>query len=76
MVAASSERFLDHEPRFGTWLPMESAPKSERWILLYASNGDYEIGNWHVTQCWVSKRGYLVEPICWMPLPEPPRRRS
>jgi hypothetical protein len=56
--------------RYGVWSSIEVAPRDGTQILCLTRHGDYEISHWHaVTQCWVSKRGFLVEATHWMPLP-------
>jgi hypothetical protein len=58
---------------FDVWFPMETAPRDGSEILCFTVAGDYEIAHWlPVTQCWVSKRGILVEPSRWMRLPNSP----
>ena len=56
--------------RYGVWSSIEIAPRDGTQILCLTRHGDYEISHWHaVTQCWVSKRGFLVDATHWMPLP-------
>jgi len=60
---------------FTVWLPMATAPRDGSEILCFTVTGDYEIAHWLLaTHCWVSKRGILVEPSCWMRLPNSPAR--
>jgi hypothetical protein len=57
----------------GTWYAMDSAPKDGTYILCFTKYGDYEICQWRaITQCWVSKRNFLVEAAHWSPLPSVP----
>jgi hypothetical protein len=58
-----------------SWLAIESAPKDGTEILCFTKYGDYEISHWRsVTDCWVSKRGFLVEATHWCWLPPAPAR--
>jgi len=58
---------------FDEWSRMETAPRDGSEILCFTLNCDYEIAHWlPVAHCWVSKRGILVEPSHWMPLPKSP----
>lgn len=52
--------FKDYNPRYGKWLPIESAPKDNTEILLYAPK--------------VYEDGYPIpqKPTHWMPMPPPP----
>jgi hypothetical protein len=55
------------------WETIETAPKDGTEILCFTRYGDYEISHWHkVTNCWVSKRGFLVEATHWCHLPPRP----
>jgi hypothetical protein len=55
------------------WSPMDTAPRDGTEILCFTLYGDCEITHWlPVAQCWVSKRGILVEASHWRPLPELP----
>jgi hypothetical protein len=60
------------------WLPMETAPRNEDDVLLWA--GRVEIGYFSsVSGRWLSRderhvneRPKRLEPRCWMPLPTAP----
>jgi hypothetical protein len=55
------------------WAPMETAPKDGTQILCFTMARDYEISHWdRIVQCWISKRGFLVEPTHWTSLPSAP----
>jgi hypothetical protein len=55
------------------WQPVESAPKDGSLVLCMTRHGDYEISRWDaVVSCWVSQRGFFVEPVLWAPLPPRP----
>jgi hypothetical protein len=59
------------------WQQIERAPKDGTVILCLTKHGDYEISHWDaVVSCWVSKRGFFVEPALWMPLPLRPGNES
>ena len=65
----------NNEPRRGIWGPSDTAPKDGVEILCFTKHGDYEISHWdHIVQCWISKRGFFVEPTHWTHLPKPPKR--
>ena len=60
---------------FDAWSLMESAPRDGSEVLCFTVTRDFEIAHWlPVSQCWVSKRGILVEPTRWMRLPDSPDR--
>ena len=57
----------------GAWRDMADAPHDGRSILCVTEFGEYEISSWDpVICCWVSKRGFYVDPFKWLPLPKPP----
>ncbi len=52
---------------------MDQAPRDGSSILCFTEFGEYEISNWDsVISCWISKRGFFVPALRWMPLPKPP----
>lgn len=53
------------------WLPVESAPRDGRAVILAHMGGKPYIGNWfHDT--WMDERGLSRGPSHWRPLPQPP----
>jgi hypothetical protein len=66
-------RLSGQKHRYGSWASVNAAPKDGTEILCFTKYGDYEISHWERNvQCWVSKRGFLVEPTRWTPLPKAP----
>jgi len=64
-----------------TWQSIETAPKDDQLILVWAGKDEYEdayyIAMWHHSRRrWVSMWNTIdedaIEPSHWMPLPEPP----
>ena len=59
------------------WLPIETAPKDGRSVLLY-QDGSIETGFWYVGslyQHWECFKG-IMDPTHWMPLPKPPTEQK
>lgn len=61
------------------WLPIETAPKSNRYILLHGDGSAISdctyVGSWDSEDSrWIIMGGYgeYLEPYFWMPLPAPP----
>lgn len=72
---------LPREPRYGEWLPIETAPRDGALMLVYASRGGaeirwrYHLASWdYVESAWCDEED--GEPIYgvthWMPLPPAP----
>lgn len=57
----------------GAWREMDEAPRDGRSILCVTEFGEYDIAGWDpIILCWVSKRGFYVDPARWLPLPRLP----
>lgn len=66
--------------KFGTWYPIETAPRSNDWVLTVERDGEVNVSIWgrhpldtcgDMSMCWTT--GYLaIDPTHWMPLPAPP----
>ena len=68
------------EFKFGTWYPIESAPKTGRVILAYAELYNYlglvrmrRDGEWEAVDPLNKGMGFGFYPTHWMPLPDPPQ---
>ena len=68
-------------PGSASWLPIETAPKDGRRVLLWRHDDELEIGYWS-TSVWVSPGAWIIyearsdtvelHPTHWMPLPTTP----
>ena len=65
---------------FGSWFPIETAPKNVPVLVFDGhaiSVAERCIGRWYAlvgdVPVWREDRSMaIVEPTCWMPLPDPP----
>lgn len=66
------------------WEPIETAPRDGTWVLCAWQNSAARWGipvsmYWHRAGCWTDIDPALeplianaIQPLCWMPLPDPP----
>jgi hypothetical protein len=55
------------------WIPIESAPKDGRKVLLCHLANEPFIGRWHNPLGWVDQYS-MRDPTHWQPLPPPPTK--
>jgi len=79
---------LSPAPLLGGWRDMATAPKGEA-ILVYHILGGHNIARWNsdsyskkpnpywdIGSPWGKRQQQVINPMAWMPLPEPPNIRS
>jgi hypothetical protein len=54
------------------WMPMDTAPKDGRLLLMCEANGERFLGRYGDYQKWETSSGNVAFPYLWHSLPEPP----
>lgn len=68
--------YFTDTPSFGTWQPIETAPKDGTYIILYTKPWIRpQIGFFSaICDCWYNQLAFYYQPTHWMPLPELPKQ--
>lgn len=82
---ASADEKSEQSPyQFGTWQPIDTAPRDETIVLLFYPTaepdgseciieGVYFSSPKEIDDAWETRFGSIGDPSFWMPLPEPPK---